>query len=43
MFEEANDELELIFENGKIKRYQSFDEIREIANSYINNMKEEVV
>lgn len=34
-FENANDELELVFENGEIKRTQSFEEIRTLANSYI--------
>jgi nicotinamide phosphoribosyltransferase len=31
------DELEIVFENGEIKRYQSFDEIREIANNQLEN------
>lgn len=34
-FENAKDELELVFENGEIKRTQSFEEIRTLANSYI--------
>ena len=39
-FETSKDELELVFENGEIKRYQEFEEIREIANSYIKYDKE---
>jgi len=34
-FEFAKDELELVFENGEIKRFQTFDEIRKIAESYL--------
>lgn len=29
------DELELVFENGKLMREQTFEEIRQIANSYL--------
>ncbi len=29
------DSLETVFENGELKRKQTFDEIRQIANSYL--------
>ena len=35
LFSSYVDALELVFENGEIKREQTFDEIREIANSYL--------
>ena len=42
MFNAYKDELELVFENGEIKRHQTFDEIREITNEYFNlEMKED--
>jgi len=34
-FDDFKDELELVFENGEIKRTQNFEEIRRIANSFI--------
>lgn len=34
-FETSKDEMELVFENGEIKRTQSFEEIRTLANSFI--------
>jgi len=35
-FNTTKDELELVFENGEIKRFQSFEEIRTLANSFID-------
>ena len=34
-FDGYHDALEVVFENGEIKREQSFDEIRNIANEYL--------
>jgi nicotinamide phosphoribosyltransferase len=34
-FAAYTDELEVVFENGELKREQSFEEIRQIANSYL--------
>jgi len=36
------DSLELVFENGEIKREQTFDEIREIANRYLQLERKEI-
>jgi len=41
-FDTSKDEMDVVFENGKILRYESFDEIRERANSYIT-LDEKVV
>lgn len=41
-FEKRKDELELVFENGEIKRTQTFEEIRTLANSFIK-INEEVL
>lgn len=38
-FDTSKDELELVFENGEIKRFESFEEIRNRANSFIDNNK----
>lgn len=35
MFNSYHDEMDLVFENGKLYRDQTFDEIRKIANSYL--------
>ena len=35
-FESYNDELELVFEDGEIKREQTFDSVRRIAENYFN-------
>lgn len=37
LFKSSFDELELVFENGEIKRKQTFEEIRELANESMNN------
>ena len=36
LFESSIDQLELVFENGEIKRKQTFEEIRELANECMN-------
>lgn len=41
-FENAKDELEVVFENGEIKRTQSFEEIRALANSFIKTREFEL-
>jgi hypothetical protein len=35
MFGSYIDELEVVYENGKLMRDQSFAEVRKIANSYL--------
>lgn len=42
-FDMTKDELEVVFENGEIKRYETFNEIRERVNSYLTITKEEEV
>jgi hypothetical protein len=42
-FDEMGDELEVVFENGEIKRTQQFEEIRILANSFINKNSEVAV
>ena len=42
-FESYKDELELVFDNGVIKRHENFDEIRERLNSFIKINQKEVV
>ena len=34
-FDHIVDEMDVVFENGEIKRTQTFEEIRTIANSFI--------
>ena len=41
-FDTTKDYLEVVFENGEIKRTQTFDEIRALANSYITLEEKEV-
>ena len=35
VFDNFKDELELVFENGELTRFQTFDEIRNIASSFL--------
>jgi nicotinamide phosphoribosyltransferase len=43
-FEGYIDALETVFENGEIKRFQSFEEIREIASEYLKiEMEKELI
>ena len=41
MFDSYVDSLELVFENGEIKRLQTFEEIRNIADNYLKIELEE--
>jgi len=43
LFKSSTDELELVFENGEIKRTQTFEEIRKLANEWINNQSMVVI
>lgn len=42
-FQKLEDQLEVVFENGEIKRYETFGEIRERVDSYLITKEEEVV